>query len=47
MIDNAQDVYVVTLTSKTFPMLMIMTVAYELKTRQFDAVNAFLYFKND
>jgi hypothetical protein len=42
MIDNAQNVYAVTLASKIFRMLMIMMTVYRLKTRQLDAVNAFL-----
>jgi hypothetical protein len=46
MINNAQDVYAVILTSKTFRMLMTLIVAYELKTRQLDAINAFLNAKN-
>jgi hypothetical protein len=47
MIDNAQDVYVFTLTNKIFRMLMTFVVAYNLKTRQLDVVNAFLNAKND
>jgi hypothetical protein len=47
MIDNAQNVYAATLASKVFRMLMIMMIAYELKTRQLNAVNAFLNAIND
>ncbi len=47
MIDNAQNVYVFTLASKVFRMLMIMMTVYRLKTRQLDAVNAFLNAIND
>jgi hypothetical protein len=47
MINNAQNVYAATLTSKIFRMLMIMMTAYELKTRQLNAVNAFLNAIND
>jgi hypothetical protein len=47
MIDNAQNVYAITLTSKIFRMLMIMMIAYRLKTRQLDVVNAFLNAIND
>jgi hypothetical protein len=47
MIDNAQNVYAATLTSKIFRMLMIMMIVYRLKTRQLDAVNAFLNAIND
>jgi hypothetical protein len=47
MVDNAQNVYAATLTSKIFRMLMIMMTAYELKTRQLDVVNAFLNAIND
>jgi hypothetical protein len=47
MIDNAQNVYAATLTSKGFRMLMIMMIVYRLKTRQLNAVNAFLNAIND
>jgi hypothetical protein len=47
MVDNAQDVYAATLASKVFRMLMAMVAAYRLKTRQLDAVNAFLNAIND
>jgi hypothetical protein len=33
MIDNAQNVYAVTLASKIFRMLIIMMIVYKLKTR--------------
>jgi hypothetical protein len=45
--NNAQDVYAATLASKIFRMLMIMMAVYRLKTRQLDAVNAFLNAIND
>ena len=44
---NAQDVYAVILAAKVFRMLMTMIVFYDLKTRQLDAINAFLNVKND
>ncbi len=47
MIDNAQNVYAAILASKIFWMLMIMMTAYRLKTRQLNAVNAFLNAIND
>ncbi len=47
IIDNAQNVYAATLASKIFRMLMIMMIVYRLKTRQLDAVNAFLNAIND
>jgi hypothetical protein len=47
MIDNAQNVYAVTLASKIFRMLMIMMIVYRLKTRQLNALNAFLNAIND
>jgi hypothetical protein len=47
MIDNAQNVYAATLASKISRMLMIMMIVYRLKTRQLDAVNAFLNAIND
>ncbi len=42
MIDNAQNVYAITLASKIFCMLMIMMIVYRLKTNQLNVVNAFL-----
>jgi hypothetical protein len=47
MIDNAQNVYAATLALKIFRMLMIMMIVYQLKTRQLNAVNAFLNAIND
>jgi hypothetical protein len=47
MMNNAQNVYAATLASKVFRMLMIMMTVYRLKTRQLDAVNAFLNAIND
>lgn len=44
---NIQDVYAVTLIFKVFRFLMIFVVAFDLKTRQLNAVNAFLNAKND
>ncbi len=47
MIDNAQNVYAAILASKVFRMLMTMMTVYRLKTRQLNAVNAFLNAIND
>jgi hypothetical protein len=47
MVNNAQNVYAATLASKVFRMLMTMMIVYRLKTRQLDAVNAFLNAIND
>ncbi len=47
MIDNAQIVFTATLASKIFRILMIMMIVYNLKTRQLNAVNAFLNAIND
>jgi hypothetical protein len=44
---DSQNVYAVTLTSKIFRMLMTLVVAFHLKTRQLDVVNAFLNAHND
>ncbi len=44
---DSQDVYAATLTSKVFRMLMTLMIAFHLKTRQLDAVNAFLNAHND
>jgi hypothetical protein len=43
MIDNAQNVYAATLTSKVFRILMIIMIVYRLKTRQLNAVNVSYY----
>ena len=37
-----QDVYVVTLTIKIFRIFMIIVVVFNLKTRQYDAINVFV-----
>jgi hypothetical protein len=44
---DSQDVYAVTLTSKIFRLLMTLMIAFHLKTRQLDVVNAFLNAHND
>jgi hypothetical protein len=44
---DSQDVYAATLTSKIFRMLMILVIAFHLKTRQLNVVNAFLNAHND
>ncbi len=44
---NSQDVYAVTLTSKIFRMLMTLMIAFHLKTRQLNVVNAFLNAYNN
>ncbi len=44
---DSQEVYAATLTSKVFRILIILTATYHLKTRQLDAVNAFLNAHND
>jgi hypothetical protein len=36
-----QDIYVITLVARIFRTLMILIAAFDLKTQQFDAVNAF------
>jgi hypothetical protein len=46
MIDP-QDVYAVTLISKGFRILMTLVTAFNLKTRQLNAINAFLNAHND
>ncbi len=42
LMNNAQNVYAITLISKTFQMLIILIAVYKLKTRQLNAINAFL-----
>ena len=37
-----EDIYATTLTAKTFRALMAITAAFNLETRQLDAVNAFI-----
>ncbi len=44
---DSQNVYAATLTSKIFKMLMTLMIAFHLKTRQLDVVNAFLNAHND
>jgi hypothetical protein len=44
---RSQSIYATTLTSKVFRILMILITTYHLKTRQLDAVNAFLNAYND
>ncbi len=44
---DPQNVYAVTLASKIFRVLMTLVAVYSLKTRQLDAVNAFLNAHND
>jgi hypothetical protein len=42
-----QNVYAATLASKMFRILMILVAAFNLKTRQLNAINAFLNAHND
>jgi hypothetical protein len=44
---DPQDVYAVTLISKVFRVLMTLVAAFDLKTRQLNAINAFLNAHND
>lgn len=44
---NTQDVYAATLAFKVFQSLMAFVAAFDLKTQQLNAVNAFLNAKND
>ncbi len=44
---NSQDVYAATLAAKVFRMFMTLMTAYHLKTRQLNAINAFLNAHND
>ncbi len=44
---DPQDVYAATLVSKMFRLLMTLVIAFHLKTRQLDVVNAFLNAHND
>jgi hypothetical protein len=44
---DPQDVYAATLVSKMFRLLMTLMIAFHLKTRQLDVVNAFLNAHND
>jgi hypothetical protein len=46
MIDP-QNVYAITLTSKVFRILMTLIAAFNLKTRQLNAINVFLNAHND
>jgi hypothetical protein len=44
---DLQNVYVATLTSKVFKVLMTLMIAFHLETRQLNVVNAFLNAYND
>ncbi len=44
---DSQDVYAATLAAKIFRVLMTLMTAYHLKTRQLNAINAFLNAHND
>jgi hypothetical protein len=44
---DSQDVYAATLISKMFRLLMTLMIAFHLKTRQLNVVNAFLNAHND
>jgi hypothetical protein len=44
---NVEDVYAATLASKVFRVLMALVAAFDLQTRQLNAVNAFLNAEND
>ncbi len=44
---DSQNVYAITLTLKIFRILMTLVIAFHLKTRQLDVVNAFLNAQND
>jgi hypothetical protein len=44
---DSQNVYTATLVSKVFRLLMTLMIAFHLKTRQLDAVNAFFNAHND
>ncbi len=44
---NPQNVYTITLISKVFRILMTLVAAFNLKTRQLNAINAFLNAHND
>ncbi len=44
---DSQNVYAATLAFKVFQVLMTLVTDYSLKTRQLDAVNAFLNAHND
>jgi hypothetical protein len=46
-VDNAQNVYVATLTSKIFRMMMTFVADFQFKIRQLNAVNVFLNVFND
>ncbi len=46
-VDNAQNVYVVTLIAKIFQMMIIFVVDFDLKTRQLNVINVFLNAFND
>jgi hypothetical protein len=44
---DSQNVHAATLAAKIFRMLMTLVTAYYLKTRQLNAINAFLNAHND
>ncbi len=46
-VDNAQNVYVTTLASKIFRIMMTLVADFHLKIKQLDAVNVFLNVFND
>ncbi len=46
-VDNAQNVYVATLTSKIFRMMMTLLADFHLKIKQLDVLNVFLNVFND
>ena len=38
-----QNIYAITLVARIFRVLMILVAAFDLETRQFDAINAFAH----
>jgi hypothetical protein len=46
-VNNAQNVYVATLTSKIFRMMMTLVVDFHFKIKQLNVVNVFLNVFND
>ena len=47
LIENAQEMYAVILTTKIFRMLMTMIAVYDLETHHLNVINAFLNVEND